>query len=262
MCIRDRAWPNEVPVTLTTVSEHSARTDIGVLRSVLHGHPVEARHLPARFDVDAVVTELRLGFGAVVVGCSAPAGGEVLPDFVNDLAKRSPVPVVIVRRGLSVTGRQPPAYGRVLLPVAGTPASRAAQELILNISATIGTRAVLGHVLDDEDGRSADAGSGSGVGVASRPSTGTTVHQQILDSAAERAHELGARSTMASVRAASTGDGILELAERHETDLVVVGATRRAVEGHLFLGRTVERVLSSCDATTIVVVFPETWMRE
>ena len=256
------AWPTDVPVTLTTVSEHSARTDVGVLQAVLHGHPVEARHLPARFEVDALVTELRLGFGAVVVGCSAPTTGEILPDFVNDLAKRSPVPVVIVRRGLSVTGRQPPAYGRVLLPVAGTPASRAAQELGLNISAAIGTRAVLGHVLDDEDERSAEAGVGAGIGLARRSTTGSSVHQQILDSAAERAHELGARSTMASVRAASTGDGILALAERHETDLVVVGATRRAVEGHLFLGRTVERVLSSCDATTIAVVFPETWMRE
>lgn len=258
------AWPAEVPVTLATVTENGRRVDLGVLHSVLHEHPVEDRTLPARYDVDAIVTELRLGFGAVVIGCSAPTNpDQILPDFVADLAKRSPVPVVIVRRGLSVDGRQPPAYGRVLLPIAGTPSSRAAQELGLNISASIGTRAVLAHVLDDADD-DADGPSGrpirrTAVNLARREKVGgVKVEQQILDSAADRARELGARSTMAVIRAASTSEGILALAAHHETDLVVVGATRRAVEGHLYLGPTVERVLGTCDATTIVVVTPDT----
>lgn len=251
------AWPDEVPVTLATVTENGRRVDLDVLRSVLHAHPVETKTLPAHYDVDAILTEVRLGFGAIVVGCSAPPqGGRPLPRFVEELATRSPVPVVIVRRGLSVSGRQPAAYGRVLLPVAGTSSSQAAQELGLNISASIGTRAVLAHVIDDTGTDDRPRGSLAGDLLTRLHTNQRSSETQILDRASEQARELGARATVAVVAAESTSAGILELAEEHETDLVVVGATRRAVEGHLFLGHTVERVLLRCDATTIVVVSP------
>ncbi len=264
------AWPSEVGVTLASASANGRRADTSVLHAVLHDHAVDDHTLPAHFDVDAILTELRLGFGAVVVGCSAPEDGDrPLPPFVEELAARSPVPVVIVRRGLSVTGRQPPAYGRVLLPIAGTASSRAAQELGFNISASIGTRAVLGHVVTDHG---AGNGNGNGTGAHTVPENdGTTVGvdvltrplvngsragEQLLDQARARARELGARWTVSVRSAPSAAVGILGLAEEHETDLVVVGATRRNVQDHLFLGHTVEQVLRSCDATTIVVVTP------
>ena len=56
--------------------------------------------------------------------------------------------------------------------------------------------------------------------------------------------------------AESTAAGILELADLHDTDLVIVGATRQDVDGELFLGHTVERLLRRCGATIVVVVSP------
>ena len=252
------AWPAEVPVILATANSNGRRVDLRVLQSVLHDHAVEDRVLPAHYEAEAFLTELRLGYGAVVVGCNPPEGDTLLPPFVEDLARRSPVPVVIVRRGPSVVGRLPSAYERVLVPVAGTSSSKAAQELGLNISASIGTRAVLAHVLaDEEDGQLPRRGARAAVELLSRGvPEGMVMGQRLLDRAAERGEELGARSTMAMTTSSSTAAGVLELAEEHETDLVVVGATRREIEGHLFLGHTVERVLRGCDATTIVVVTP------
>jgi len=56
--------------------------------------------------------------------------------------------------------------------------------------------------------------------------------------------------------AESTAAGILQLVDLHETDLVILGATRRDVDGRLFLGHTVERLLRRCGATMVVVVSP------
>jgi nucleotide-binding universal stress UspA family protein len=226
----------------------------------MHLRPVERRLLDDDDVVGAIIEELRLGYGTAVIGCSAPAGSDrVLSPVAEALALRSPVPVLVVRRGLDVTSRLPAAYGRVLIPVTGTASSVAAQEVGLAISASIGTEAILTHVVHrDEPG---------GAGVRRRPWGATDVlgrsadstrvaGQSLLDGAADRAAKVGARAVIALAEADSTAAGILELADLHETDLVIVGATRRDVDGELFLGHTVERLLRRCGATIAVVISP------
>ena len=209
---------------------------------------------PAQFEAEAILTELRLGYGAVVLGVNHRDSGDLLSPFVEEVTRRSPVPVVVVRRGRAVAGRQPAAYSRVLLPVAGTSSARAAQELGLNISAAIGTQAVLAHVVDRQpalatvglppDDTGTVAGDSGDAGAA------------LLDQAVARAREIGARSSPMMVTARGAGDGILEAADELDADLVVIGAKRRDLDGRLFLGHTAERVLRDCQATTIVVVSP------
>jgi nucleotide-binding universal stress UspA family protein len=196
------------------------------------------------------------------VGTSAPEGDRVLSPMAEDLALRSPVPVTVVRRGLDITSRLPPAYGRVLIPVTGTTSSIAAQEVGLAISGAIGTEAILTHVVHHDGGEEADdvarrSRRWSGADVLSRGGDTTRIAgQQMLDDAAARAATVGARAITAMTDAESTAAGILQLVELHETDLVIVGATRRDVDGRLFLGHTVERLLRRCGATIVVVVSP------
>lgn len=259
----DLAWPKEVGVTLATVDARGDAPNLRVLEDVLHLRPVE-RHLLSGDDVvDALVEELRLGYGTAVVGTSSPEGDRVLSPLAEELALRSPVPVTVVRRGLDITSRLPPAYGRVLIPVTGTPSSIAAQEVGLAISGAIGTEAILTHVVHHDGGEEPEADAGrrsrrwTGPDVLSRAGDTTRVAgQQMLDDAAARAATVGARAITAITDAESTAAGILQLVELHETDLVIVGATRRDVDGRLFLGHTVERLLRRCGATIVVVVSP------
>ncbi|HEU5084144.1 MAG TPA: cation:proton antiporter [Acidimicrobiales bacterium] len=256
----DLAWPKEVGVSLVTVDAHGGAPNLRVLEDVLHLRPVEHRLLTDDDPVDALLEEVRLGYGTAVVGTSAPAHGDrTMSSLAEELALRSPVPVVIVRRGLDVHSRLPPAYGRVLIPVTGSASSVAAQEVGLAISATIGTEAILTHVVhhDAADGHRANRRLWPASEVLTRSSDSThTAGQSLLDDAANRATKVGARAVVAMTEAESTAAGILELADLHDTDLVIVGATRQDVDGELFLGHTVERLLRRCGATIVVVVSP------
>ena len=258
--IVELAWPEEVGVTLATVDASGDAPNVRVLEDVLHLRTVERKLLTEEDAVDALVEELRLGYGTAIIGTSAPADDRVLSPFVEELALRTPVPLMVVRRGLDIQSRLPPAYGRVLIPVTGTASSIAAQEVGFAISASIGTEAILTHVVhhDDEPG---DGGPPRRVWgateVLSRATDSTrTAGQSLLDDAAIRATNLGARAIVALTEAESTAAGILELADLRDADLVIVGATRRDVDGGLFLGHTVERLLRRCRATVVVVVSP------
>lgn len=262
--IVDLAWPEDVPVTLTTVDARGDAPDVRVLEDVLHLRPVERKLRTDEDVVESLLEELRLGYGTAVIGTSAPDDLErVLSPLAEQLALRSPVPLLLVRRGLSVTSRLPPAYGRVLVPVAGTSSSLAAQEVGLAISASIGTEAILTHIVhhdgpsDNGDGDAPVRRGWVGTDVLARPGgTARAAGQRLLDDAVAKAADLGARSVTALTEAESTAAGILQLTELHETDLVIVGATRRDVDGRLFLGHTVERLLRRCGATIVVVVSP------
>jgi Kef-type K+ transport system membrane component KefB/nucleotide-binding universal stress UspA family protein len=269
----DLAWPKEVGVTLATFDPGGGAPDVRVLEDVLHLRTVERRLLGGDDVVHAVLEELRLGYGTAVVGTSAPDDERVLSPFAEQLALRSPVPITLVRRGLDITSRLPPAYGRVLIPVTGTASSVAAQELGLAISGAIGTEAILTHVVhhdgaegDDDDGH---GGEGPEVTMGRRRRTWSATEvlsrsgdsarlagQRLLDDASARAATVGARAITAMTDAESTAAGILQLVDLHETDLVILGATRRDVDGGLFLGHTVERLLRRCRATIVLVVSP------
>lgn len=259
--VLDLAWPEEVPVTLIAVDDERV-PDLSVLHDVLHGRAVDERLITNDDPAERILSELTLGYGVAVVGANGAGRDDepLLSPFTEELARRSPVPVLIVRRGPSVRSRLPAAYGRVLVPVAGTPASLAAQEVGLNISASIGTEAVLAHVVHHDAVPGNDlvpTASRTGLDVLARQdSTPQLVGRRLLDEATEHAERLGARSTVAITSAQSTASGILELAAAHRTDLVILGTTRRDVEGRLFIGHGIERLLRGCDATVVVVVTP------
>ena len=257
----DLAWPNEVPVSLVSVDDRGDAPDVRVLEDVLHLRPVERRLLTEPDPAEALLEEVRLGYGTAVIGCSAPEEGRLLPPIVEQLGLRTPVPLVVVRRGPDITSRLPPPSVRVLIAVSGTASSVASQEVGLAISASIGTEAVLTHIVHhDETPEEVGARARrpwAGIDVLSRSSdTAPAAGQTLPDDAVARASTVGARAVVSLTEAESTAAGILALADLHETDLVIVGATRRSVDGELFLGHTVERLLRRCRSTMVVVISP------
>jgi nucleotide-binding universal stress UspA family protein len=179
----------------------------------------------------------------------------------DGLLGRSPLPMVIVRRARKQATEHsdhPDRFERALVPVAGGPASRTAQELAYNLAAAMGTEVVLTHVvtrpMSDPYPRDADTLSREYTRVAAA----TEVASSVLEHARELAdqHSIDVRQTVREGTA--TGDELLAEAEQIGADVIVLGTTIRRLQGRAFLGHTVEHVLDHAEAAVVVVATPDT----
>jgi Kef-type K+ transport system membrane component KefB/nucleotide-binding universal stress UspA family protein len=249
------AWPAEAGATILTVSEDGVDldVDVGPLRNVLHGRDVEHRQVKNSDPVSVIVAESHLGFGVIGIGASDVADGQIISSFVDEVLSEAPIPVVVVRRGRNLERPLPGAFTRALVPVAGTPGSRAAQEVAFNLGAGLGTEIVVAHVeTRSHDGvhmpRLFHRRSGSDSHVS--------VGEQLLTQSAELAAELGVEPQQVVRQHRSPAEEIVRMAVEIDADLVVMGANLRKLDGRPFLGHNVEHVLAKCDATVAVVLVP------
>lgn len=272
--ILDLTWPEDAGATVLTVVRDDDDSDLSPLLALLAERDVEHRTIEAEDAVRAIVEEAALGYGIIGVGATDGSDGALLSPVVDGLLSHSTVPVLIVRRARHGSGRRPGVFTRAFVPVAGSDASRAAQEIAGSLSAALGTEVVLGHVVHRHD----DATPSSGMvrrsieraraGVLDRgrsrtsvlerfpPPDGDDVSARLVEDATRLAERLGARVAAVDRRHGSPGREIVAAVADHGADLVVLGATRRSLEGRPFLGHTVEHVLRTCDATVVVVATP------
>ncbi len=248
----DLVWPTSVDATVLTVD--ATEDDLRPVLGSFAERGVEVRRVRSDEIHDAVRAEARLGYGAIAVGAPSLATDHLLSPLVDELLRDHEVPMLVVRRGQSVEGRLPWAYGRAVVPVTGTESGRAAQEVAFNLSNRLGTEIVLAHVLDPEPAL---------VGATDDPpptpsgpnGAASEVAVELLGQAASVGDRIGARTRQELVRSTSVATGICDLVGRVEADLVVLGASTRASD-RLFLGHTVQHVLDGCDATVVVVLSP------
>lgn len=244
--ILDLVWPEGVEATVLTMGE---RDD--ALRPVVDSfvnRDVAVRSVHAGAIADAVIAEAKLGYSAIAVGAPSLAPDHLLSPLVDQLLADHDVPLLVVRRGRNIDGHLPWAHARAVVPVTGTPSARAAQEVAFNLSARLGTELVLTHVLEPQPavvGRR-DGHEDSGV---------ERIASDLLDHAEAFGTKLGARMRRSVRRGASVASEICAQAVDTESDLVVLGASKRHTDG-LFLGHTIEQVLDTCDATVVVVLTP------
>ncbi|HEX4866533.1 MAG TPA: cation:proton antiporter, partial [Acidimicrobiales bacterium] len=120
----DLAWPTEAPVTVLTAHRPGHGNGNGTGSDpVLASFADRAVTVAGPSDpvlVDAVVAEVKLGYGAVVLGIGEDLPGDSLPAAVAEILSRTDVPVVLVRRPKGLTRLTPPVFGRALVPVAGS----------------------------------------------------------------------------------------------------------------------------------------------
>jgi Kef-type K+ transport system membrane component KefB len=230
------AWPEEAPVTVLSVG-NGDRADVRVVLDVLHERDVTETHVDSDDPLDAVVVEAALGYGAIVIGADGGPDGAVSP-LIAGLLRDSGVPVLVVRPGRA-EGRLPSAFARAVVPVSGTAASRAAQEVAFGLGERLGTEVVLAHVVQSGDHRPAAVG------------------RRLIDKAAELAALTGARTKERVTVGDRTVDELLATVEEVDADLVVVGANLRDIgDASPYLGSNVERILRECPVTVAVVAIP------
>ena len=250
------AWPDDSAATILSGGDDPESIDIEPLRNTLYGRQVEHRRVRSGASrvAEEIIDESALGFGVIGLGANEKDDdGSVISHLVDEVLSRSAIPVVLVRRAHNLGPRGlPAAFASALVPVAGTPASRAASEIAFNISRNLGTAIHLTHVTSHhhDTGLLGDLISPSREHVASE-ATG----RRLLEQSTAMATELGVEHDQ-TLRSGEPADEILAMVEELSVDIVVMGANLRRPEGRPFLGHTVERILRECDATVVLVLMP------
>ena len=241
---RRMTWPAETAVTLLTAGDAST-VDVQAHRDVLFGRAVDHDIVDAPV-ADAVIAEAVLGYDAIVIG--APTGGET-SEYVSEIMRRSPIPVVIVRGAASLNGRLPWAFARALVPVNGSKSAKPALELATQLSSHLGTQLLQLHVSPTPPTRMESLIGERGPDRAR--------HRAILDEAASVADASGARASSILAHDPSPAAGILSTATELGADLIVMSGSSRDNAGVPAVSATIQRVLDGSDTTLVVVLVPE-----
>lgn len=248
--VLDLAWPEASEVTLLRVAGDQAdETGLANVRATLASRTVLEEYADQDDVVEAILGHANLGYGAIGVGAAErPAPGEVLPEFIEELLNRSPIPLVVVRRGsgvVDVDGLPILRPRRILVPVTGTAASRAGQEVAQTISRNTGADLSLLHVVampDSEEWAAPVSGR--------RHSTA----EAVLGEARRRAESRQVPADVMVRDAAFAGEEIERQSAQTAADMVVVGTTVSRVSDRPYLGQTVKYLLEQVTGPTVVVV--------
>ncbi len=239
------AWPRSAQITILSVGTGlgSEETAFG---NVLADHDVDYRMVEGDDVARAILDEARLGYDAILMGTRAGS-----PSPITDAVLReSTVPVVLVRPPAGSARQLPWAFSRAIIPVNGASSSRPAQEIGAYLSAGIGTRLHHLHVAPEPS-------TPLELFLSDRaPHTAAT--RGILDEAAALATTAGASFTPLVEHGDRPAERIVQTADELDADLIVVSGTSRTQTDELFLGHTLDHVMSQAtDVTLVVALMPE-----
>lgn len=247
--ILDLAWPESSEVTMLQVADGDP-AGLDNVRATLTNRQLRETGGVCDDVVSAVLDEADLGYGVIGVGAAEqPTAEHVLPDYIEALLNRSPIPLLIVRRGRDLAeqdGRPLLRPRRLLVPVTGSAASVAGQEIAHAISRNTAADVTLMHVVTRP--AETDAAQREPVGVASGPAAA------VLSAAQRDARAKDIETDVVVREAAFSGEEIERELRKGQADLVVVGTTVRRVDDHPFLGHTVDYLLQRVTGPTVVVV--------
>jgi nucleotide-binding universal stress UspA family protein len=145
--------------------------------------------------------------------------------------------------------------------VAGTPASRTAQEVAYALARATGTEVVLTHVVSRPE-PALDAYPTEPGRQPARAAALASAAESIVESAAAHAREHDVEALTNVRTGTATGEEILTAARAAHADLVVLGTTIRRIDERSFLGHTVEYVIDNAEQPVVVVATPDTLLAE
>ncbi len=250
-------WPESIPATVLGILDGDVAPDLEPIENVLYGREVDLQSATTEAVAEQMIAESKLGYGAMVVGVDeGGTDGSFVSHLVDEILAELHIPIVLVRGARNQHGRLPGIFARALVPVVGSQSSRAAQELAGNMSNRLGTELLLSHIV-----YSPDEGGRGGILYRSRASTqeqdGADVANRVLEQAARHAQELRANYRTEVRFSVSAGEEILRQAVQSDSDLIVLGAELRRLEGRPFLGQNVEYVLRNATQTVVVAIIPD-----
>lgn len=256
-------WPEGQQVTVLSAGRDVPAADLEKVLAVLKDRPVEHEHAPAKDPLDAILDQATLGYGAIAVGATDHrVADRLVSPLVDELLTRSPLPVIMVRRGAAHDDATT-SPRRIVVPATGTRTGRAALEVACGIARRTGAELVLAHVVtapDEETLRGFERWAGDPLGeLGEGYDPRLRVGEQVLDEARRFAREMGVEVHSVILRGVSVPDMLLALVREREADLVVLAANLRQLSGRPFLGHGVETLLERSDSTVIAVTTPPAW---
>ena len=252
-----QVWPEDVEATVLTVGDVTDE-NVAPVVAAFGARPVEHTHVSGKSPLEAILAHARLGYGVIGVGATdRRIEGRLVSPVVDDLLSASPLPVVMVRRGSRVNEESPP-FHRILVPVVGTVAGRAAQEVGFALAQRTQGDVLLVHVLNTPRSSVIGARWPFQRRAEDRPAADDRVRvgTALLEEARVRATNMNVRATTALRTGASAAEEILALAREAGANLIVVTANIRQLSGRPFLGHGVEHLLEHAECTLVVVAMP------
>lgn len=197
---------------------------------------------------DAILDEVAKDYDLLVLGASERhRGSDVLfSPLVDTLVRLSPVPTMVVQGPRLLEDWSPE---RILVPVTGTVASRHAAELAFSLARPGQKCVFIMNVVEEVDG-DYDYREAASAGYRVRQHERA---QQIVGRLADLSglYDIQAETLVEEGR--SPDETILEVAEREDIDLIVLGTDLRPGSTRLFLGPRVENILVHANCPVVIV---------
>jgi nucleotide-binding universal stress UspA family protein len=168
---------------------------------------------------------------------------------VNDLARRSPIPLLVLPARPMADRAPESAPRRILAPVDFSTASAVALRTALDLSRRHGARVTLLHAIKDVPRHMVFSGSEAWQVVRRLPAHVGAVSGRLRRKAAF----FGADDVGTEVATGAADSAILEIARRSDTDLIVMGVAHRPWLHRVLVGSTLRRVLRRATVPVLVV---------
>lgn len=211
----------------------------------------EARTIQ-RIDRDpaaAIAGEAALGYDLVAMGATESGEG-TFSNVIDRVLAGVDVPSVVVR----FPADQTPSEGlpdRVLVPVTATRSTRAAEEFAYSVANAAGGRTFALHVVNRPEGQGMML-EGPAI------EEGMQAGQEMVANAAQLGERLGVNVDTGVRVAPNAEEEIVEFANSGAFDLLVIGASTRALTDRPFYGHRVSYILSEAKLPVVVVSLPPT----
>ncbi|WP_240145712.1 universal stress protein [Halococcus salsus] len=225
--------------TLSTVADLAADSGVAVTTQVLETTaPVHDAIVDYAIDntIDGIVmgTHGRTGIGRFIVG-----------SVTERTLRVSPIPVLTVHENTSLDRE----IETILLPTDGSPTAEIAADRAVALAAATGAALHVVHVVD----LTVAWGEGSPLVIDALREEG----RQAVDDAVARANDAGVRPVEASVLNGTPVRALLDYADDHAIDLVVMGTHGRTGLNRYLLGSVTERVVRLGDGPVLAISMPD-----
>lgn len=202
----------------------------------------------ARDPAAAIAREAALGYDLLVLGATESGEG-TFNTVIDRVLARAEIPSIVVRfpAGREVGGLP----DRTLVPVAASQSTRAAEEFAYSVAKAGVGKAFALHVVNRPEGQ--------GV-LLEGPSVDESLRagQELVEEAAAFGDKLGVRVDTGVRVAPNAEEEIVGFANSGTFDLLVLGASARALTNRPFYGHRVSYILDHCELPVAVVGLPPT----
>ena len=201
----------------------------------------------ARDPAEAIAAEAALGYDLLVMGATETGEG-TFNTVIDRVLARASIPSIVVR----FPAEAEVAEGlpdRILVPVAASQSTRAAEEFAYSVAKAAGGKAFALHVVNRPEGQ--------GV-LLEGPSVEDSLRagQELVQEAAEFGERLGVHVDTGVRVAPNAEEEIVEFANSGTFDLLVLGASARSLTNRPFYGHRVSYILDRCELPVAVMGLP------